>query len=138
MIRLGDNLSTTDDPLHQKHEFHMIIDYKQTDRTNITMGLNSLKFSKKKNNYTPKLLRTKFLNNNIKSLQLVTLFMITTNKNTGNSHFIVHLRRDDLLVIFYTRRHEFLHRLSCRHSPRSLSIISQQSWYAIIKVFSNE
>jgi len=67
----------------------------------------------------------------------VTLFVITTNKNTRNSIFIAHLRRNDLLVIFYTRRHEFLYRLSCRHSPRPLSIISQQSWYAI-KVFSNE
>jgi len=68
----------------------------------------------------------------------VTLFVIITNKNTGHSNFIVHLRTDDLLVIFCTRRHEFLYRLSRRHSPRSLSIISQQSWHAIIKVFSNE
>jgi len=67
----------------------------------------------------------------------VIFFVITTNKNKRNSIFIAHLRRNDLLVIFYTRRHEFLYRLSCRHSPRSLSIISQQSWYAI-KVFSNE
>jgi hypothetical protein len=30
----------------------------------MTMGLNSLKFSKNKNNYTVKLLRMKFLNDN--------------------------------------------------------------------------
>lgn len=101
------------------------------------MGLNSLKFSKNKNNSTLKLLGMKLLNNN-NVFAVGDTFLITTNKNKGNSNFIVHLRRDDLLVIFCTRRHEFLYRSSCRHSPRSLSIISQQSWYAIIKVFSNE
>ena len=72
------------------------------------MGLNSLKFSKKKIS-TFKLLRLQFLNHN-KVFAVCDFFVITANKNTGNSNFNFQLRKDDLLVIFYRRRHEFLYR----------------------------
>jgi hypothetical protein len=50
---------------------------------------------------------------------------------TGNSNFISQLRRDDLLVIFYTRRHEFLYRnvMSSQSEVTFYYFLTELVWY---------